>query len=330
MTAAPAGRPRRRGGFAAFCRLVIVLVSAAVVAGVVAARSVHPAPQPAAAPAAPTPATPAATATATAAPDPPRRSARATPRARRPKALSTSARKRLTRTLAGYLGGTGGRLAIAVRDLPTGAVFRYGTAQAFPTASIVKVDILAALLLKAQRAGRPLTADERATAARMIQYSDNLAANALWDQIGGTAGLTAVNRRLGLRATTAGPGGYWGVTMTGTADQVRLLWALVSRGSPLNARSRRYALELMGSVTPAQRWGISAGAAGGDAVALKNGWLPRVPDGGTWVINSIGRIRGGGRDFLIAVLSDHNVTMAGGIARVEQVTRLVTKALGHT
>jgi hypothetical protein len=50
---------------------------------------------------------------------------------------------------------------------------------------------------------------------------------------------------------------------------------------------------------------------------------------GTWVINSIGRIRGDGHDLLIAVLSDHNATMTAGVTKVEHVTRLVTKAFTH-
>ena len=52
-------------------------------------------------------------------------------------------------------------MSVAVLDMDSGASAVYGEG-AFDTASIVKVDILAALLLQAQDAGRQLTAAEKA------------------------------------------------------------------------------------------------------------------------------------------------------------------------
>ncbi|WP_050993659.1 serine hydrolase [Streptomyces violaceusniger] len=79
--------------------------------------------------------------------------------------------------------------------------------------------ILAARLLRAEDEGRPLTAQERSHAAVMIEQSDNGAATALWQTIGGAAGLDAAHQRLGLTATRAGSGGNWGVTMTTAVSQ---------------------------------------------------------------------------------------------------------------
>ncbi|MGN5377662.1 serine hydrolase [Streptomyces lasalocidi] len=93
----------------------------------------------------------------------------------------------------------------------------HGEDTAYDTASIVKVDILAAVLLQAQDAGRELTAQERAHAEPMIKQSDNAAADALWRQIGQADGLAAANKRLGLTSTTSGPGGRWGLTWTTAA-----------------------------------------------------------------------------------------------------------------
>ncbi|MCW2912285.1 MAG: hypothetical protein JWN52_353 [Actinomycetia bacterium] len=318
MAVGPGGRPRRGRRAVLWC-LITSLAGVVVMAGVMAARSGASGSASLTVPSA----GPTTEVTVSATPSP-----RATAKKRRSTGLSKTARSRLTGTLSDYLDGRTGRLAITARDLSTGVTFGYGTKLKFPTASIVKVDILAALLLKAQRAGRTLTTSEKSTATRMIEYSDNKAANALWAEIGGTGGLTAANRKLGLRSTIAGSGGYWGVTMTSTADQLRLLSALTSKKSPLSARSRAYALGLMGDVISTQDWGVSAGADDGDSVALKNGWLPRATDGGTWVVNSIGRIHGDGHDYLIAVLSDHNTTMDSGVTKVEHVTQLVTKAFG--
>ncbi|KAB2379496.1 hypothetical protein F9B16_20250 [Actinomadura montaniterrae] len=217
------------------------------------------------------------------------------------------------------------RVSVSVSDLTDGTSYTYGASRRFVTASIVKVDILAALLLQAQDRGRALTASEKSLATRMIENSDNAAANALWSAIGGAAGLAKADRRLGLKETTA-TSVSWGLTSTSARDQVRLLNALVSGGGPLSKRSRRYILGLMSQVDTTQDWGVSAGAAAGDAVALKNGWLPRSTDGGLWVINSIGRIKGD-HDYSIAVLSDRNPSMDAGVALVETVTEAVLDGL---
>jgi beta-lactamase class A len=238
-------------------------------------------------------------------------------------------RRSLDRSLDRYLDERPGRLSVAVRDLATGLAYARGTKLRPGTASIVKVQIVMALLLLARREDRALTASERALAERAIKVSDNDAATALWHAIGGGEGLAKAGRRLGLKHTEPGPGTAWGATTTSAADQVRLLTALTSRESPLSARDRRYVLGLMADVAPEQAWGVSAAAGDGAEVALKNGWLPRVSDGGAWTVNSIGRIRGGGHDYLIAVVSEHHTSMAAGVAAVEHVSGAVVSALAR-
>jgi hypothetical protein len=69
-------------------------------------------------------------------------------------------------------------------------------------------------------------------------------------------------------------------------------------------------------------------AAGGTArrrpphaqVAFKNGWLPYD---GSWQGNSIGEVRGSGRQYLIAVMTDHSATESQGIATIEHISRAV-------
>ena len=239
----------------------------------------------------------------------------------------SSYKKSLTRSLNSYLDGVPGQLAVAVRDLSTGLSFSYNRGLRTATASIVKVDIVVALLLKAQRQRRGLMGWERRSATRTIKVSDNAAASALWAAIGGGPGLAAANKRLGMRSTRPGPGGAWGSTTTSAADQVRLLAALTSADSPLSAKNRRYVLRLMGDVAPEQSWGVSAAGHKGADVALKNGWLPRERDGGRWTVNSIGRVRDRGHTYLIAVISHRHGSMGAGVKAVERVSELVTKAL---
>ncbi|GGN79337.1 hypothetical protein GCM10011579_063650 [Streptomyces albiflavescens] len=210
----------------------------------------------------------------------------------------------------------------------------YGDDTPYDTASIVKVDILAAALLKAQDTGHALTAQERDQAEAMIERSDNAAANALWRRIGLAPGLEAANKRLGLTATKGGPGAKWGLTRTTASDQIRLLRAVFDTGSAspggstaLTEASRTYIRTLMTRIVGEQAWGVSA--AGGSGWALKNGWLQRNTTG-LWDVNSVGRVTANGRHYLVAVLSDGNTSMKDGIALVEREARAaVTSATAH-
>ncbi|KRD14972.1 serine hydrolase [Streptomyces sp. Root264] len=204
-------------------------------------------------------------------------------------------------------------LAVDSRDT---AVYGEG---AFDTASIVKVDILAALLLQAQDADRHLTAAEKAYAAAMIENSDNDSASALWRSIGQAQGLDAANERFGLTDTAGGEGMLWGLTQTTAADQLTLLQQVFGDPSELSETSRSYLQGLMGRIAPGQRWGVSA-AAEGSSWALKNGWLARSTTG-LWDVDSIGRVTAGGRDYLVSVLSNGNATQAAGISLVETVAK---------
>ncbi|MFG2192097.1 serine hydrolase [Streptomyces sp. NPDC048639] len=215
-----------------------------------------------------------------------------------------------------------GHLSVAVLDLDSGASDQYApTDQVFATASIVKADILSALLLRTQDEGRTLTAPERENADRMIRVSDNDAATYLWNRIGGGDGLAKANQRLGLLATTPGP--TWGVTTTTASDQLRLLRAISTSDSPLTPANRAYLHDLMARVQPDQAWGVSAAADPGSATALKNGWLPRSATG-LWVVNSIGEVHHDGHRLLVAVVSDGHRTMDVGVQQVEAAARAAT------
>lgn len=204
-----------------------------------------------------------------------------------------------------------GHIAVGVIDTGTGAEALYNSRHAFHTASIVKADILAALLLRAQQAGTSLTDQQAELAVPMIEDSDDQAASDLWQMVGAGTEIASANARLGLSHTVAGPAGYWGLTRTTVADQLRLLTDLTSAASPLTQASRDYELGLMEGVIPSQQWGVSAAASPGTTFAVKDGWLP---DPDRWVINSIGIVRHNGHQLLIAVLSDDQASEASGIA----------------
>ncbi|MFI0357687.1 serine hydrolase [Actinomadura sp. 9N407] len=235
-------------------------------------------------------------------------------------------RTRLAEVVRSYLARRPGKAGIMVSDLRTGTSFGVSEHIRIVTASIVKVDILAGLLLQRQGEKRRLSGGERALASEMIRLSDNNAADALYAAAGNGAGVTRANKRLGLKETVPYPN-VWGASRTSPADQVRLMNALVSPKSPLNATNRRYILGLMGAVIGEQRWGISAAARPGDQVAIKNGWVPLHLQGTGWAVNSIGRITGPDHDFLVAVCSQGHPSMESGVATVEHVADLVVSAM---
>ncbi|MER7187547.1 serine hydrolase [Streptomyces hyaluromycini] len=210
------------------------------------------------------------------------------------------------------------KVSAAVLDLDSGDSAAYGDS-AFDTASIVKVDILATLLLQAQDAGRHLTATEKAYATKMIENSDNTSASELWDIIGKATGLDAANKRFGLTGTEGGDGALWGLTQTTAADQLTLLQQVFGDDSKLSEASQAYIQGLMKTVESDQRWGVSA-VADGSEFALKNGWLARSTTG-LWDVNSIGRVTVDGTDYLVAVLSKGTVSQAKGISLVEAAAK---------
>ncbi|MFI6235877.1 serine hydrolase [Micromonospora sp. NPDC050784] len=230
-----------------------------------------------------------------------------------------------TTRIKAYLQRYDGRVAVAALDRQGTAAVTVGSRR-FETASIVKVNILAALLLRQRPPGKALGADTRRWAEAMIVSSDNDAAVALWQRIEGSRGLTAANRALGLRETKPNP--HWGLTTTTAADQLRLLTALTSPTGPLTPQDRAFVMDLMKKVIPEQRWGVTAAREPGNrSVYVKNGWDTVDVDGGRWLVNSIGRIVEARHDWLIAVLSDHHVSQKEGIRVVEKVATYVLKEM---
>src|SRR5205814_10722845 len=234
---------------------------------------------------------------------------------------------RLTAALDGYLANRPGRVSVAVADHGSGLVATYHANLRFETASIVKVDVLATLLLVAQDAHRELTQTERSLARQMIGESDNDAADDLWEAVGGSKRIAQANRRFGLASTVLNAAA-WGKTTTTVADQLRLLNVVLDGAGPLGPHSVAQARAFMGSIADDQSWGISAAARPGEAFQLKNGWDKRDADHGRWMVHSAGAIRAADGPVTIVVLSDGHAAMNAGVAIVEQVARLARAQLG--
>jgi len=134
------------------------------------------------------------------------------------------------------------------------------------SASVVKVMLLVAYLDEPWVAGRNLRPDEKAVLDPMITLSDNDAAQTIFDTIGRGA-LQALAGRVGMRhfATSA----IWGETEITAADQTRFLLHIDSYVAP---RHRAYAMHLLASIVPSERWGIGEVAPKGWRLYFKGGW----------------------------------------------------------
>ena len=227
------------------------------------------------------------------------------------------------------LGGSTPDFSVAVFDRKTGQRYAWRGTAKFDTASIVKTQILACMLLKAQDAGRRPTSAEMALAKPMIRLSDNNATTTLYQRLGGRSAVTKCNKRMGMTQTVVDS--RWGLTKTTAADQIVLLESLVNPRGPLDAASRKTAFTLMNTVDKAQDWGVPVLAGSGEISIVKNGWDTRSADGGLWAVNTIGRItsKNGKVDVSVAVLSDRNASQQAGMTLVEKVAKLTRQHLKY-
>jgi hypothetical protein len=226
----------------------------------------------------------------------------------------------LHQVLSSYVAKRHGAIAVAVWDGVAKDLMVVHPKLRGRTASIVKVDILETLLHKT---GGHLSEEQRETATSMIENSDNDSATDLWDQDGAAPGVHAYNDDLGLKQTT--PNVDWGLTTTSAADQVTLVRELLHTSTLLTSWSRHFQRTLMRHVEADQQWGISAGPPKTAVVGIKNGWLPVTEDNNKWAVNSVGWVNGGGKHYVIAVLTQHEPSMGYGIDTIEHISRTVWK-----
>jgi hypothetical protein len=213
----------------------------------------------------------------------------------------------------------------ALFDARNGETHLFRPGIRFDTGSIVKVQIMGTLLHDLMLDDRPPTTEEEYRLRLMIEISDNDSATELWNEVGGPISVQAFDRLAGMDHTTPNALGYWGDTTTTALDNIRLIRHFAFPNHVLDDAHRAYGLALMRHVVPADSWGVSYGIAPGTDVALKNGWLP-IADG-DWEINSIGSVRGSGRQYVLAMLSHRNPTMSYGVETLDQVSKMVWNEL---
>lgn len=191
--------------------------------------------------------------------------------------------------------------------------------RAVPSASVLKAMLLVAYLRRAGVRDRRLGAADRALLAPMIRWSDNVTATTVRGMVG-DAGLVRLARRAGMRRfRPATP--VWGLSSVDAADQSRYLLH-IDRLVP--KRHRAYAMRLLASVVPSQRWGIGRVRPRGWALYFKGGWGSRSGA----VDHQVALLRRGGRRLSVAIMTTSSPGHEYGKATLEGVARRLLRALG--
>jgi Beta-lactamase enzyme family len=163
-----------------------------------------------------------------------------------------------------YAAGREGLISFALVD-EQGRLHAYRPRAVVPMASLLKAMLLVGYLRTARDRG--LTDEEAGVLGPMIRRSDNAAVSIILPHVGAV--------RLYRLARLAGMGRFrlawpvWGLSQTSARDQARFFSRL---DSYVPARHRRYALRLLRTIVPSQRWGVARVAHPGWRLYFKGGW----------------------------------------------------------
>ena len=201
-----------------------------------------------------------------------------------------------------------GSVSFAVRT--PHRLYGRGVDRQVPAASVLKAMLMVAYL----REGRA----DRALLRPMITRSDNVSATRVRDLIGNDA-LIRLAHDAGMTRFAVNP--IWGMSLITARDQTRFFLHLESLLPP---RHRTYALRLLRSIVPSQRWGMAQVIPEGWRLHFKGGW-----GSGTGAVDhQVGLLRRGDHRVAIAVLTTGSPSHAYGKATLEGVSRRLLAGLG--
>ncbi len=163
-----------------------------------------------------------------------------------------------------YARGRVGDIAFAVRTARR--FYGYRADHQEWSASVVKAMLLVTYLDLPSVRNRDLHRSEMGVLGPMIRVSDNADAQQIFDTVG-QGGLSGLARRVGMSHFATNP--IWGETEITARDQNRFFLHIdgfVAR------RHRSYAMRLLRSISPQDRWGIGELAPKGWKLYFKGGW----------------------------------------------------------
>jgi hypothetical protein len=211
-----------------------------------------------------------------------------------------------------------GAIAFAVRT-PTRSWSWHGT-KVFPSASVLKAMLLVAYLDLPSVRARALEPADRALLAPMIRRSDNAAAGRVFGIVG-AARLRALAHRAGMRRFTPVTG-IWGLSRIDAVDQARYFLGVDSLLAP---RHRAYAMRLLTTITPAQRWGLARVKPPGWRLYFKGGW----GSGTGWVDHQVALLTRGDERVSVAILTHLDGSHAYGKETLRGIALRLLKGLSR-
>jgi beta-lactamase class A len=188
-----------------------------------------------------------------------------------------------------------------------------------PSASVFKAMLLTTYLRQASVRNRDLTGSDKALLAPMIQRSDNVAATRVRDIVGNAA-ILRLARRAGMTRFVIAQ--VWGLSQITARDQTKY-FLHIDRLIP--ERHRGYAMHLLRTITPSQRWGMGQVIPDGWRLYFKGGW-----GSGTGAVDhQVGLLRRGPYRVAVAILTVNDGSHAYGKATLKGVARRLFKGLGR-
>lgn len=171
----------------------------------------------------------------------------------------------------------GAEVSIALLDRATGDRFGINDTDTIETASVAKLFIADVALHQ----DTPLSAEDDDLLGRMLEQSDDDAANALWFELGDIAVVDDVADRYGLASTSAPWDGNWWNTETTADDLVDWYSGLLDGRGGLGEEAADTVLGHLRASTPVaadgydQRFGIPDALAEqpDGEIAVKQGWM---------------------------------------------------------
>ena len=186
-----------------------------------------------------------------------------------------------------------------------------------PSASVIKAMLMTAYLRQGAVRERPLDGADQALLAPTIRRSDNLTATRIRDIVGNDA-LLRLARAAGMTRFAVAPS--WGSSLITARDQTRFFLRLETLLPP---RHRAYALGLLRTIVPRQRWGMGQAIPEGWRLYFKGGW-----GSGTGAVDhQVGLLTRDGHRVAIAVMTVANPSHRYGKATLQGVFRRLARGL---
>ncbi len=208
-----------------------------------------------------------------------------------------------------------GRVRFAVYDETTGRRWGFRETEQVHCASLLKTLLMATYLRQSSVRDRALTEKDRALLRPMIRESANGPASKLVVRLGSDAiRRTAKGAGMGAVDVTL----HWGQTPTSARQQVALFSSLPRL---IPRRHREYAMQLLETIVPSQRWGVAQAALpAGWTIAFKGGW----GSGSGAVDHQTALLTSGERRLVLSITTTTNPSHKVGKATLKGVaTRLL-------